>query len=345
MIKKANDMTMLIRPITQNDIDQLAQLASQAGVGLTNLPNDRSVLMQKINRSKNSFAKTISAPEEELYFFVLEDTSEQKIIGTCAIESRVGITTPFYSYKRVYRDHVSSQLNIHKTLAELHLVNDYRDVTEICSLMLLREYRKHQLGPLLSRSRFLFIAQFPERFSKTIIAEMRGVINSEGHSPFWRSLGKKFFDIDFSLADYLTATQNKQFIADLMPKHPIYVALLRKSAQRAIGQPHRSTQPAMKMLEQEGFVFADYVDIFDAGPTVQATTENIHSVKRSTQARIVALAAQLKGPNYLIANTALNFRATQASLQTNPDNTVVLRPDTAALLNVAVGDTIRFVLR
>ncbi|MDQ7049279.1 MAG: arginine N-succinyltransferase [Enterobacterales bacterium] len=50
---------------------------------------------------------------------------------------------------------------------------------------------------------------------------------------FWAWLEENFFSIDFPTADYLTGTGNKVFIAELMPKHPIYVSLLSNEAQKS----------------------------------------------------------------------------------------------------------------
>lgn len=334
---------MYIRPIKESDLDALEKLASQGGIGLTNLPANRDILNNKIQRSLQSFAKKISSPEDELYFFSLIDPSTQQLIGTCAIESSIGNTIPFYSYKRIYRDHISTQLNINKTIAELHLVNDFRGATEVCSLKLSQDYRKQRLAPLLSRSRFLFIAQFPERFADAIIAEMRGVSDKQGYSPFWRSLGGHFFAMDFTQADYLSALQDKQFIADLMPKHPIYEPLLTKEAQAVIGQPHPSTKPAMHLLEKEGFSFENYLDIFDAGPTLQAQRANITSIKNSHQELVAEILPNIDNQPYLLSNTQLDFRACQAPLQQNPDGTVSISKETASVLNINQGDHLRFV--
>ena len=72
---------------------------------------------------------------------------------------------------------------------------------------------------------------------------------------------------------------NKKFIADLMPRHPIYVTLLPAEAQRVIGQVHESSKPALKNLEAEGFRFNGMVDIFDAGPCVGCARDQIRTVR------------------------------------------------------------------
>ncbi|NWN23137.1 arginine N-succinyltransferase, partial [Escherichia coli] len=82
----------------------------------------------------------------------------------------------------------------------------------------------------------------------------------------------RFFGMNFQEADSFNAIHGNQFIADLMPKHPIYTAMLQESARSVIGLPHPSGRAAMRMLESEGFAWERYVDIFDGGPTMTART-------------------------------------------------------------------------
>lgn len=66
--------------------------------------------------------------------------------------------------------------------------------SELCTLFLDPEWRKEGNGYLLSKSRFMFMAAFRDKFNDKVVAEMRGVIDEHGYSPFWQSLGKRFFD-------------------------------------------------------------------------------------------------------------------------------------------------------
>ena len=114
-----------------------------------------------------------------------------------------------------------------------------------------------------------------------MLAELRGTGRRRtGASPFWDGLGRQFFGMDFQEADRFNSLNGNQFIADLMPKLAIYTALLPDDAQAAIGQPHESGVPAMRMLEKEGFSFHRlYVDIFDGGPTMVAETDRLRTIQ------------------------------------------------------------------
>src|SRR5690606_25203007 len=149
-------------------------------------------------------------------------TDSNGIVGISGIETAVGLTQPWYTYSIGLIVHASAELNIHHRFPTLFLTNDHTGCSELCSLYLHPDYRRNQAGALLSKSRLLFIAAHPHLFAAKTIAELRGYINEAGVSPFWEGLGRHFFDMDFSDADYLSAVSNKQFIAELMPRYPFY---------------------------------------------------------------------------------------------------------------------------
>ncbi|MCS5807580.1 arginine N-succinyltransferase [Klebsiella pneumoniae subsp. pneumoniae] len=125
------------------------------------------------------------------------------------------------------------------------------------------------------------MAAFRERFNEKVVAEMRGVIDEQGYSPFWESLGKRFFAMEFSRADYLCGTGQKAFIAALMPKHPLYIDFLSPEAQAVIGKVHPQTAPARTVLEKEGFRYLNYIDIFDGGPTLECDIDRVRAIRKS----------------------------------------------------------------
>ena len=223
------------------------------------------------------------------------------------------------------------------------MCNDYTSATEICTLFLKESHRSGFTGRFLSRIRFLFMAQHSERFSNRIIAEMRGVSDADGHSPFWQWLQEHFFSIDFPTADHLIGTGNKVFISELMPKYPIYANLLSPEAQQVIGKVHANTKPALRLLEKEGFEFRGYVDLFDAGPTVEAQIDNIKSV-RDSRLLTVKIGSGQNVDTYAIANLSVEqFKAVfscDIAIDENLDEAIISE-EIADTLNVKNGDTIR----
>ena len=335
---------MIIRPITSADLPALLLLIKSAGVGLTTLPANSAALSLRIEASNASFAGT-AQKADELFLFVLEDTETRRVVGTCGLATAVGLREAWYSYRVGLAVHASQELGVFTQTQTLFLSNDHTGQSELCSLFLDPDYRRDRNGNLLSKSRLLFLAQHRARFSKKIIAELRGVSDENGHSPFWESLGRRFFSMEFSQADYLTGIGKKSFVAELMPKHPLYTSFLTPEAQAAIGQTHPHTVPARRMLEGEGFRYEGYVDIFDAGPTVECDLDDVSAVAHSRTC-IAAVNKQLPVGDaviYLVSNTGLeSYRATLVAA-TPVDDKFALSFEAAAALNINAGDEIRVV--
>ena len=149
--------------------------------------------------------------------------------------------------------------------------------------------------------------------------------------------------MDFPLADRLSGSRSKSFIAELMPRHPIYVPLMPAEAQAVIGQVHSNTQPALELLEREGFRHKGYVDIFDAGPTLEANLQEIRAVRDSCLRPLIIQDEIEPGPLYLLANTRWqDFRCGMGHARLSADE-VAITPAMAEALQVQPGDPIRLV--
>jgi arginine N-succinyltransferase len=334
-------MAFVIRPAELADLERLQALIAQVRAGITSLAIDRDTLRQKIEGSSKSFAAEIHEAGSEDYFFVLADDDTREVAGMCAIRAAVGLKDPFYSYRIGTVVHASKELDVHSVHPALYLSNDYTGCTELTSLFLSPAHRGKGLGTLLSKSRLLFIAEFPERFADKVIAEIRGLSDDQGRSPFWDGLGQHFFSMDFPTADHLVGTGHKAFIAELMPKHAIYVLFLPEDARDAIGKPHPNSKKALKMLEGEGFHYESYIDIFDGGPTVECRRSDIHAV-RSSQCRTARIGPLGKSVRCLLSNTTVrDFRCTAASAHLEGDDGVNLDPETAHAIGVEEGELVR----
>ena len=331
---------LVIRAITTSDLDALIDMARQVGSGMTTLKPDRKMLGERVACAVASFAGTIP-PEERDYMFVLEDTANARLAGVCAIKGAVGLTEPFYNYRIGTLVHSSRELDVFTRMDTLYLSNDLTGSTELCSLFLLPDYRTGYNGKWLSKSRFLFIAQFQHLITEKIIAEMRGYLTEEGTSPFYEGLGRHFFKMDFDHVDGLTSLGKKSFIAELMPRQPLYVAYLPDEAQEVIGKVHRSTLPARKLLEQEGMHFEGYIDIFDAGPVLQGRATELRAVRDSVLAVAEEGEADDDADCVLVSNTRLDdFR--MVLTKASPSGArIALSGEELAQLHCAAGDTVR----
>ncbi len=332
-----------VRPIRTSDRDDFIELARLSGLGFTSLPDDPKLLESRILLSEESFAKAVEEPGEEGYLLVLEHMDTGKIVGTSAVKVGVGKSKPFFSYKLFSIAQVSSTADRRFDMDLMILVNEYAGATEVGTLFVHPEFRGGGTGSLIARSRYLLIATETERFGRTILSELRGVVNDDGSCPFYQHLAKKFFQMSFDEADYLSGVSDKQFISDLMPKYPIYVDLLPPEARDAIGQVHRDGKGARRLLEKEGFRYERVVDIFDGGPTMSAPRDDLLGVKNSRVLHIAKSGAgSVRG---LLSNERMDgFRACPVMAEFNEkDGTILVESHVLDALEVATGDPVRFI--
>lgn len=332
---------LVLRPVEFKDLQGLERLAVVSGGSLTTLPANRDHLSELIDRTLQSLRKAVERPEQESYHFVLEDSISGEIVGISGIEAAVGIESPFYSYRINEVIHASSELQIHNRIPALNLCQDFTGASRLYTLFLDAEHRQRSNLHLLSRARLLFIAAHRARFDSRIIAELQGVQDDNGQSPFWESLGRHFFSMDFAKANYLTGIDSKGFIAELLPHHPVYLPLLSDAAREALGQPRSDAARVKALLESEGFDYRGYVDIFDGGPTLEAQTDRLRTLVESQTLSIGVSADDEEADKALalVASGQLqNFRCLLAEV--DPEHPE-LTPAQAEALNISSGDSIQ----
>ena len=346
-------MTFRIRAARPVDLQHLYDMAKLTGGGFTNLPPDRKALTAKLDRAAAAFGNSDEGdprqPSDELFVLVLEDAATGEVRGTAQIFTCVGQQIPFYSYRIATLTQHSKELGRTFRAELLNLVTDLEGSSEVGGLFLHPGERAGGLGMLLARSRYLFIAMHRRRFADRILAELRGIIDERAGSPFWDGVAGRFFGMSFQEADYFNAINGHQFIADLMPKHPVYVSMLPETARQVIGLPHPTGRAAMRMLEEEGFHAEGYVDIFDGGPTMTARTDRVRSIAGARTATITHVRAPEGGGAHaraLIATGRLSdFRCAYGEIAPDGEAGVVLDPVAAQSLDVSVGDTVWHVAR
>ena len=335
-------MTYVIRAAKPGDLQSIYEMAKLTGGGFTNLPPDRQALRAKLERAEAGFASDKEQPGDDLYLMVLEDMDSGEVRGTCQIFGQVGQRWPFYSYRIGTDSKHSEQLDRTFHAQVLMLSNDLNGASEVGGLFLHPAARAGGLGLLLARSRYLFIARHRARFGDRILAELRGVIDEAGGSPLWGGGAGKIFGMNFQEADQFNAVHGNQFIADLMPKHPVYIAMLPETARAVIGVPHPTGRAAMRMLENEGFAFENYVDIFDGGPTMTARTDQVASIRDAKHVAVTAIGDGGSGEDALIATGRLaDFRCCFGRM--GADGTI--DAEAARILGVGVGDAISWIGR
>ncbi|MBB3196299.1 arginine N-succinyltransferase [Roseateles terrae] len=293
-----NPQDLLLRPAGVADLPALERIAASSVHGIGSLPKNPERLLRRLELAEQSFLSEDVASGEESYLFLLE--WQGRVIGCSGIAASAGFRERFYSYRNEFMAHASKGLQVNRRMHTLHLCHDLTGSTLLTSFFIEPEFEDTVAPELLSRARLLFIRRFADRFpGARVAAEMPGMSDSQGHSPFWSAVGERFFKMGYPEAERISEGRSRSLIADLMPRTPVYVGLLPPTAQMSIGQLHPVGQLPFEILFREGFEADIYVDVFDAGPTVVAHLDQIGTVRAAR-----SLVTQGAGPGSAVRDEA-----------------------------------------
>ena len=167
-----------VRPIARDDLPAVLALSERTGTGLTTLPANR----ERLAAAHRALARVVRghrvAPDA-CYMFVLVDVGRASASSASArSRRRSGLPSPGTTIRVGTLVHASRALDVYTAAPTLFLANDHTGHTELCSLFLDEQFRHGKNGPLLAKSRLLFIAEFAQRFAPKVIAELRGPLDA-----------------------------------------------------------------------------------------------------------------------------------------------------------------------
>jgi arginine N-succinyltransferase len=332
---------LILRPIAEGDLDALVELAEQ--LDSMNLPSDRGFLERRVATSLRSFAGELEDWRHGIYVFVLEDTEMRRRIGTCCIVAKRGQPgAPYYWLEVTSEERHSAELERRFVHTKLQLHSTEDGPTEIGGLVLDPSYRSHaeKCGKALSIVRFAYISLHPDRFEREVSAEMLSPFEESGENLLWNAFGARFTHLSYRDADRLS-THNKQFIADLFPRDPVYATLFPEAVQDVIGktQAHAATA----ILEKVGFRYLHQVDPFDGGPYYGAARDAIASVRERRRLVLPGLPFEDIEPEegtlaLLSAEAQFGFRATVVPL--DEEGSPLVSKECREALGVTAGDEV-----
>ncbi|NNE58564.1 MAG: arginine N-succinyltransferase [Hellea sp.] len=334
---------LVVRPAAKPDLKSLINLAQKAGPGFTSLAVGHEKLEARLHKSIKSFTGGAKLSPDHVYLLMIED-EKGHVVGMSAVKAQIGVRDPFFNFRIMNVAQKSTVTNRRFDMEVLMMVNEYSGATEVGSLYVLPEMRGTGAGRLISQARYMLMAADKSRFHNQVISELRGHVDEQGYAPFWEAVGRKFFHMDFAEADHISAEQDSQFILDLMPRYPIYAALLPKEAREVMGKTHPAGIAARKFLEREGFRYNGLIDIFDGGPSVSAPLEDIRTVHDS---RILPAKAGKTDPDLfaLLSNDRIaDFRSINANIGFDDEHVCLDRQNLKAL-KIKENDKVRFLVR
>lgn len=335
---------LVVRAARREDRDKFIELARAAGPGFTSMSVDDTALETKLETAEKSFAGEIDDGSAATYQLMLEDTETGTVAGTAAVKPEIGVKKPFFDFKIFTLAQASIEADKRFDMEAMLLVNDFAGSTEVGSLFVSDIMRGRGAGRLIAQARYMLIASQPERFSDRVLAELRGIVDGDGHSIFYEHVTRPFFKMTFDEADRLSASTDNQFIVDLMPVHPIYLDLLPKAARDVVGHTHPHGKNARSLLEWEGFTYDRYVDIFDGGPLVSCRTDQLRTNRESRQLSVGSGSGGDVVQGLVSTDQIDDFRVTYTSFNMC-DDTVILDYPTRQALNLIDNDQCRIWIR
>ena len=347
----------VIRQANPSDLDLFFKLAKT--VHFINLPADKDIIAEKIERSARSFRAVhddtaLIVPLEDrsavgaspLFMFAIEDPRTGNALGTSMIVARMGGPGhPNLSFEIQKRHFFSEDLQQGTSHTVATLVLDESGPTEIGGLILGPTYRGHpdKLGKQISLVRFHYIGLHRKHFADRVLAEMMAPITPEGGNTLWEYLGRRFINLPYTEADKF-CQRSREFMTSLLPREPIYLSLLPPEARKLVGQVGPDTVPARKMLEDLGFRYTNRIDPFDGGPHLEALTDHIPLVKNTQRFRLDGEIEEDSAPEtgfVSVDHEEAEFRGTYSSYQTDKSGGTILLPKaTIKALRADIGDPI-----
>jgi len=332
---------LVIRPARVSDLDDLYEMSGIAQTGLTNFPHDEAKLRQFLLQSEHSFA--VPEKGKAHFLFVLEHLIEKRVIGVSGIISQIGLTAPAYHYRvEPYRT-TSLEIKDFTSYVALHMEAHKNGPTEICTLYLRPEYRRSGVGRFLSLHRFLFMSHNRQFFDDKVIAEMRGLSNKEGLSPFYSAVWEERLKLSFADADR-KVLDYPAMVNDMKHKYPIELSLLPHWVRDVVAQPHPKTAPAYGLLSSVGFEYHGRVCALDAGPILEADLSTISVVSSAQKTKDWVIMPDLELDTMrqpclvLVSNgKCLEYRS---GIAAKVGGRIVLTPQLSVQLGVFPGDSL-----
>lgn len=328
----------VVRLARADDAEAFAALVVDADGTLERHPESLEASRATIARSCRSLEGAVSDADRG-YLLVLEDVVSGEIAGCVGLACRIGLDQPFYDYRVGKIVHSSRPLKSYRCLDVLYLCNDLTGCSEAHSLYVHSASRGQGGASLLLKAAQMFVRTRIEEFAPRLIAELRGVQDAAGASPFWEAVGRQFFRVEQRGAERLVAKGHKAFIAELMPKHPMYVSLLPEAARAVVGKVHRSSEALAAEMEIDGFHFENHVDIFDAGRVLEAHTATLRGVAGSRMLNLVGGESGASSEWWLAAGSGPDFRVLAVSATQDGDRLTVA-PEVLRLIGVDSGTSV-----
>jgi arginine N-succinyltransferase len=219
-----------------------------------------------------------------------------RLMASVRLRPVIGMDLPRAWYHVGVTVHAAAELRLFHRQRTLLLGNDHTGASELADLVCAHEAgddgRRLPLALQAAALRevlltaLLVMASRRTRYADTLIAELPGLRDGAGQSPFWHGLGRHFYSGDPALAAIRHGDDWRSHVAALLPRQPVTTAFLPAAAQAAIAQVTPSSRPQRELLEACGLRYSHHVTVHDGGPVLEADLDALPAVTGSRSWRL-----------------------------------------------------------
>lgn len=225
-------------------------------------------------------ARGLPPPGEE--WLVLQRRG--RVVGCLRLRHAIGLEQPRPWYHVGCTVHAAAELGLFSRQQTLMLGHDYAgaaELADICTAPGLGAADAAMAQRRLVDGALQRLAARPRQEAPVLIAELPGLRDADGASPFWAALGAPFFagPPDEAAAHHGPAWPGH--VAALLPRQPVYTCLLPEAARAAVAQVAPAARGLMQVLWDAGLRYDHHVRVDDGGPVLAAPLDALRRLQPS----------------------------------------------------------------
>jgi arginine N-succinyltransferase len=205
----------------------------------------------------------------------------------------IGLGRPRVAYHVGCTVHAAPELGLFHRQRTLLLGHDHTGASELADIAwdpALDALRSAQALARLVQGALLHIAAARGDYAPRLVAELPGLRDAAGSSPFWQGLGRHFYAGDPAAAAATHGPAWRGLVASLLPRQPVYASFLPPAAEAAIAQVAPAAALLREVLEDAGLRYGHHVNVEDGGPILEAETDTLNGVAGARVLRLQATA-------------------------------------------------------
>ncbi len=198
-------------------------------------------------------------------------TQPERVLASLCVRRRVGLSRPRAWYRLGWAVHAAAELQLFRQQRTLLLGHDLTGMDELTGFGLRPGVPDDQalaLWAALAQAALQALAAPPGDAAVPCMAELPGVLDGQGLSPFWSGLGRHFYARDLAAARQAHGTHFDGEVSALLPRHLMYASFLPPAAQAAMGRCSPAAQALQAALRGLGFRWRDHIAVTDGGPVM-----------------------------------------------------------------------------